>query len=235
MFLHIYTLLYLWYYTLPIELRVPYHKIIFVRNLLATMPEGPELRINSRFINNICKGVLFSGRPERSSVSKCSLVDWSSPRYSIRSESRGKELVLILQCQQEKDNQIRILFRFGMSGKFVFTPATMIPKHAHLKFHTLNGSLGCNNGDTKRKDGEEGSENVLSFVDVRRFGSWHVFPSGWGRDRGPDILDEYDAFRANVLESLDDPVFSRAICEVMMNQKFFNGVGNYLRAEVLFR
>jgi len=194
------------------------------------MPEGPELRMNSMFINNVCKGVFFSGRPVRSAVSKCTDIDWSSPKYSIRSESRGKELALLLQCQRNEDNQMRILFRFGMSGKFAITPATSIPKHAHLRFYTLD----CSYGDVKLKEAE-GIENVLSFVDTRRFGSWHVLPSGWGIDRGPDILDEYDAFRANVLLNLNAPVFSRAICEVMMNQKYFNGVGNYLRAEVLFR
>jgi endonuclease VIII-like 1 len=46
---------------------------------------------------------------------------------------------------------------------------------------------------------------------------------------------EYDAFRCNVLENLDDSAFNRPICEALLNQKYFNGVGNYLRAEILFR
>ena len=46
---------------------------------------------------------------------------------------------------------------------------------------------------------------------------------------------EYEAFRANVLENLEDSAFNRPICEAMLNQKFFNGIGNYLRAEILYR
>ena len=42
-------------------------------------------------------------------------------------------------------------------------------------------------------------------------------------------------FRENVLSNLSDSSFNRAICEVLLNQKFFNGIGNYLRAEILFR
>lgn len=42
-------------------------------------------------------------------------------------------------------------------------------------------------------------------------------------------------FRKNVLESLDDASFSKPICEVMLNQNYFNGIGNYLRAEILYR
>lgn len=45
----------------------------------------------------------------------------------------------------------------------------------------------------------------------------------------------YTDFRSNVVDNLDKPDFDKAICETMLNQKYFNGVGNYLRAEVLHR
>jgi len=57
----------------------------------------------------------------------------------------------------------------------------------------------------------------------------------WGVDRGPDPINEYAAFRDNILANLQKPEFKKPICQVMLNQKYFNGVGNYLRAEVLFR
>uniref|UniRef100_A0AAY5K5S3 Endonuclease VIII-like 1 DNA binding domain-containing protein n=2 Tax=Esox lucius TaxID=8010 RepID=A0AAY5K5S3_ESOLU len=41
--------------------------------------------------------------------------------------------------------------------------------------------------------------------------------------------------RENVLSNLNDRAFDRPICEVLLNQKYFNGIGNYLRAEILFR
>ena len=51
-------------------------------------------------------------------------------------------------------------------------------------------------------------------------------------DRGPDTVVEYKEFRQNVLDNLEDAAFNKAICETLLNQKYFNGIGNYLRAEV---
>lgn len=42
-------------------------------------------------------------------------------------------------------------------------------------------------------------------------------------------------FRENVLSNLSDKAFDRPICEALLNQKYFNGIGNYLRAEILYR
>ena len=39
----------------------------------------------------------------------------------------------------------------------------------------------------------------------------------------------------NVLKNLDKKVFDQPIHLVLMNQKYFNGIGNYLRAEILYR
>ncbi|KFR15936.1 Endonuclease 8-like 1, partial [Opisthocomus hoazin] len=41
--------------------------------------------------------------------------------------------------------------------------------------------------------------------------------------------------RENVLKNLGDKAFDKPICEALLNQKFFNGIGNYLRAEILYR
>ena len=105
-----------------------------------------------------------------------------------------------------------------MSGSFKLHSAQPeeIPKHAHLRFTTQDKKL------------------MLSFVDYRRFGRWHI-NEDWGADRGPDIIDEFADFRTNVVDNLDKADFDKAICETMLNQKYFNGVGNYLRAEVLYR
>ena len=46
---------------------------------------------------------------------------------------------------------------------------------------------------------------------------------------------EYKEFRSNILDSLEDKIFDKPLCEVMHNQKYFNGIGNYLRAEIIFR
>ncbi len=185
---------------------------------MTIMPEGPELYLNSHFVSRVCKDRVFSGGVVKSEVSKCCDLAYTSPRYTITSQARGKEVALTLQCLVNPENRARLLFRFGMSGKFSFGCASDPPKHSHLKFFT-----------------DEKPPKVLSFVDVRRFGSWRLKPEGWGGERGPDPIFEHEDFRQNVLESLDDSAFNRPICEALLNQKYFNGVGNYLRAEILFR
>ena len=69
---------------------------------------------------------------------------------------------------------------------------------------------------------------------MRGFGRW-TLTSEWSENRGPCILQERDQFRTHVLASLEARAFSKPICEVMLDQRYFNGVGNYLRAEALYR
>ena len=130
------------------------------------MPEGPELYKNSQMVNEVCKGRIFSGKIVKSAVStKNPDVKFPARDYTIHAESRGKEMALILtsldsDCKREglkkekdcEQKRLRILFRFGMSGKFTFGSIKEMHKHAHLNFYTKEKPL-----------------MVLSFVDVRRF------------------------------------------------------------------
>ena len=212
------------------------------------MPEGPELHISCLSINDCVKGLIFSGKILKSDVSKNPFIDWDQQFYKITAESRGKEMKLLLEeCSIDKKTKhvkipkkMSILFRFGMSGCFKLTTADEIPKHSHLRFVACKRftcifliilfivqrfyTTACN-----------GSIQVLSFVDPRRFGHWEVNAT-WGSDRGPCPILDYEKFRHNVVTNLEDPAFkNKAICEVLLNQKYFNGIGNYLRAEILFR
>ncbi|XP_013389919.1 endonuclease 8-like 1 [Lingula anatina] len=191
------------------------------------MPEGPELHLASHFVNEVCKGRVFAGPIVKSEVStKNPDIPWPAEAYTISATSRGKEVRLTLtstdtqktKSKKPKPNEsINILFRFGMSGKFQFTAVNEMHKHAHLNFFT-----------------RDEPKQVLSFVDYRRFGRWEVTDS-WGADRGPCVMFEYDKFRDNVLNNLKNAAFNKPICEALLNQKFFNGIGNYLRAEILYR
>ncbi|KAG9341239.1 hypothetical protein JZ751_019680 [Albula glossodonta] len=191
------------------------------------MPEGPELHLASLFVNRMCEGVVFTGAVEKSEVSKSPEVPFACDAYRISAKSRGKEVRLTLApikgegvVGRTKSGAVQpmdVVFRFGMSGYFRFTSVEELPKHAHLRFYT-----------------KEKPCRVLSFVDPRRFGRWQ--PNGtWQPDRGPCIMFEYQSFRDNVLQNLSDRAFDRPICEALLNQKYFNGIGNYLRAEILYR
>ncbi|XP_072349037.1 endonuclease 8-like 1 isoform X2 [Scyliorhinus torazame] len=198
------------------------------------MPEGPELHLASRFVNRVCSGTVFAGQVEKSAVSKNCEVPFKCDAYLISAVSRGKEVKLTLTPIKEEDGKedmkptatededrlpapMDVTFRFGMSGSFKLTNEDEVPKHAHLKFFTKGKPT-----------------QVLCFVDPRRFGSWEVNGT-WQSDRGPCVLLEYEKFRSNVLSNLPEKAFDKPICEALLNQKYFNGIGNYLRAEILFR
>lgn len=183
------------------------------------MPELPELHLSSSFVNAVGSQHVFSGKVFKSPVHKSADVSFSSTRYTITSHVRGKEMSLTLTPQDSaKSQSMRLLFHMGMSGQFHFTKRNDLHKHAHLSFFTADKPI-----------------MALSFVDVRRFGGWQVKQEGWGHDRGPDPIDEHEEFRKRIEESLGKPLFAKPICEVIMDQRYFNGIGNYLRAEILFR
>ena len=183
------------------------------------MPEGPELHIAARFINAAAARFKFGGLIEKSEVStKNPTVEWTATEYKIRAETRGKELKIHLEDSKSPSSKTHLLFRFGMSGCFKLAEASDLPNHAHLRFFTVGSTPAM----------------TLCFVDYRRFGRWEI-EGDWGKDRGPDPMFQYSDFRENVLNNLKNAVFNRPICEALLNQKFFNGIGNYLRAEILFR
>ncbi|NXB77083.1 NEIL1 Endonuclease, partial [Donacobius atricapilla] len=154
-----------------------------------------------------------------SAVGRGPEVPFRSEAYSISAVARGKELRLTLSALEPAAGPPAqdLVFRFGMSGSFRLSPAAELPRHAHLRFLT-----------------RESPPRALCFVDPRRFGSWRL-GDAWQPERGPCVVSEYRAFRENVLKNLDDRAFDKAICEVLLNQKYFNGIGNYLRAEILYR
>uniref|UniRef100_H3CSL4 Endonuclease 8-like 1 n=1 Tax=Tetraodon nigroviridis TaxID=99883 RepID=H3CSL4_TETNG len=182
------------------------------------MPEGPELHLASLYVNKMCQGLIFTGAVRKSEVSKAPDVPFTCEAYRITAASRGKEVKLTLTpMKSQGDQPMDIVFRFGMSGYFRLTTEDELPKHSHLRFYS-----------------NEEPCRVLSFVDTRSFGSWQ--PGGtWQPSRGPCVITEYKSFRSVLMRALSDRAFDRPVCEVLLNQKYFNGIGNYLRAEILFR
>jgi len=80
----------------------------------------------------------------------------------------------------------------------------------------------------------ENSDQILIYHDTMKLGSCSL-SSDWGDNRGCDPIDEHERFCIDVLNAIHLKLYDKEICEVLMNQKYFNGIGNYLRAEILFR
>jgi endonuclease VIII-like 1 len=177
------------------------------------MPELAELRLTADYINQVSQGLKFIG-VEKNPQHKGKDISIPFKRFRIYAKSRGKELMLIFS-DIDSVNEKTLRMTIGMSGHFKITNTANEPKHSHLKFYATDGV-------------------TLSFVDVRRFGNWKETDE-WSSNRGPDPTKEYEEFKKNIVDNMHKSVFKKPICEVLMNQGYFNGIGNYLRAEILYR
>ena len=184
------------------------------------MPEISEVRIMSEFINRRAGEVDYfhsiSKNPEHKS--KTNLILPFS-RFQLRADSRGKELRLRfidLDFKYEETSSRDMVFTMGMSGNWNYSNDVFsIPNHTHLRI--VDSKYG-----------------ILGLHDGRRFARWDW--RGWNPERGPDPDTEFDSFVDNIYKNIQtDRVFNKPVYEVLMNQKYFNGVGNYLRAEILGR
>jgi endonuclease VIII-like 1 len=181
------------------------------------MPELAEIKIMADYINEVSKDKHYTSISFSESAwdRNLGIVQPSDLQiFSMSAESRGKELMLRLI--QGEETFMKISFSMGMSGNWLLVPATVAPpKHTHLKFNAIGGDSLC-------------------LVDVRRFARWKISQS-WSVSRGPCPFHEFDAFKQNIEANLHRREFDKPIHLVLMNQKYFNGIGNYLRAEILFR
>jgi len=177
------------------------------------MPELAELKLTADYINSASGNIKYVG-VEKSPVHKGTEIDIPFTKFTIVAESRGKELLLWFK-DFNSDKFMTLQMTMGMSGHFQVTNTGQEPKHAHLKFF--------------RKDG-----TTLSFVDVRRFGNWKQGIT-WKANRGPDPTAEPREFFLNIMTNLTNKAFKKPLYEVLMNQQWFNGIGNYLRAEIVYR
>jgi endonuclease VIII-like 1 len=119
--------------------------------------------------------------------------------------SRGKELML------EFTNH-NYVFTMGMSGNWTSVAKIEdIPKHTHFYIETTGP--------------------IICMVDPRRFAKWKI--GEFNPDRGPDLMSRnYDKF---LWTKLEDKIFSKPLYDIMLDQRYFNGLGNYIRSEVIYR
>ena len=177
------------------------------------MPELAELKLTADYVNYSSTGASYVAI-KKNPNHKCDNVNVPFKKFRITAESRGKELMLTF-TDKYSNGSVTLQMTMGMTGHFAVTNTGDEHKHAHLKFF--------------REDG-----TTLSFVDVRRFGKWKQGVS-WKANRGPDPTTEPREFFLNIMTNLTNKALKKPLYEALMNQKYFNGIGNYLRAEIIYR
>ena len=177
------------------------------------MPELAEVRIMSEFINEVAEGRIFRNiRKSTISKVKTSIRNPYEDLFRVEASSRGKELRL--EFISRDGNKTPRTFSMGMSGHWQIVLTGNEPKHAHFMMDSTDG-------------------HTLCLVDVRRFAKWKW--SDWNTGRSPDPTKEFPEFVDKIRKNIDHKHFQVPICAALMNQNFFNGIGNYLRSTILYK
>lgn len=181
------------------------------------MPELAELRLTADFVNQSVANRSFVST-WKNPVHKLADLNLepllqNDEEFTIQAISRGKELKL--QIIPQESVPFPIIFTLGMGGHFSYNQISERTKHTHFSFLSSDG------------------ESELEFVDVRRFGRWKI--SDWNPDRSPDLTTETASWQQNIMQNLGHKDFKRPFYEWLMNQRWINGYGNYLRAELCQR
>ncbi len=179
------------------------------------MPEGPEVRKTADWLKSniggcVVRSVDFAGRFTKKPIER---LEELKNAKCVGVRCRGKVIVL------DFDNDVSAISTLGMSGKWT----RLEEKHAALRF-------GCELPPTR---------GILPvyYVDQRRFGDFKVVDTRAATSRldelGWDALQDpegYGKARVRVMKYAKKP-----ISEVLLNQDVFAGVGNYIRAEAMYR
>lgn len=178
------------------------------------MPELTEVKIMSDFINDKSRNVRFDKIWHVAKGNSASPFEYYH-KFNLNATSNGKELILTLY--NRVGEELKIWIFMGMSGNWKYVPTS---EWNDTKFIRM------------RIDDETDHSLILygGFMGPK----YSVGKKFSGTKRGPDPIKEFYNFKLNVLDSLDKKIFDMPICEVLLNQEYFNGIGNYLRSTILY-
>lgn len=198
------------------------------------MPEGPEAKIfaydiRKRFLGKYLLEIVNTGNNK-----KHNLQDWDGipkPIRLIDVFSIGKKVILKLGVGEPRDTktfkkrkgEYYIMAEFGFSGKFLLKRSD----HSDLKF--LFGTSG------KCGDCEIWITEPLYFDDSMKWGGIRIYRdlTEGLKNVGIDLFT--DPGSELWLETLrSERNGNKQIGKFLLDQKPFAGVGNYIRAEVLY-
>lgn len=177
------------------------------------MPEGPELKIMSNYINHNSRDRIFTKLyyvEKGNNPVDSNLIE----NFKVESVSNGKELILKIY---NDDSNFNFSVFMGMSGNWLFTPTKTWSERSFTRM---------------RLDTTDGNSLLLYGLYM---GPKYRLGSFTGVKRGPDPTKDFDKFKDNILSNLGSKVFDKPICEALLDQKYFNGIGAYLTSEIVGR
>ena len=178
------------------------------------MPEGPEVKRNTDFLNRQLSGKMF----ESFSI--------MSGRYERHGPFKGYDEML---------NRLLIVSEVCCKGKFIYFKF----QDGSSLWCTLGMSAAWQKSKTKHSRfcikttyGDE-----VFFNDIRNFGTLKYVTSEKDLKNklstlGPDVLSSY--VDTELFKSRLDKKPKWSIAKALMNQSVVSGIGNYLKAEILY-
>lgn len=178
------------------------------------MPEGPEVKTTTTFLKlyegkTLTKLTVLSGRYTKKTIHNINNPSWNLPLTLDSVDCKGKFIYFSFA------EGVHFFSTLGMTGIW----SNSSSKYSRIKL--------------------EFSEDVspLYFNDMRNFGTFKIILTKKELDKklktlGPDILGNdipLENFKAQFLKKGE-----KTIAEQIMNQSVISGVGNYLKAEILY-
>ncbi len=207
------------------------------------MPEAVEIAIISEYLNKNWKGktIIGLGWDKKSKFNKrppkgLDLV--KLPCIVICVCSRGK--LIIIECSDKDKKTIYMISQLGMEGKWTRKKGNH--SNFQIRFGKVSNGLCIMN-------------NRYFFDDARHFGHFNIYNTmkDVSKNHGPCLLlsallkegilikknlrpyqtvATFDVFKKKILNKR---IKNNQICDYLMKQKYTSGIGNYLRAEVIYR
>lgn len=181
------------------------------------MPEGPEVRktadwLKSRVVGCVVRSVKAAGRFAKKPIAR---LEELKGHKCVGARCRGKVIVL------DFEGELSAVSTLGMSGHWTSLPEKHIALTLGLELPPTRGIL------------------PVYFADQRHFGDFRVMSEREATSRldklGWDALQDPGGYGKVRIRALKYMKKATPVCEVMLDQEVFAGVGNYVRAEAMHR
>ncbi len=214
------------------------------------MPEGPEVKLVATWLNELCTGKHLDPENPVQWDSKSRYAKKSGPPgYELLTDKtkflieevriKGKHIFFVVTSPNQGSNIIYLHSHLGMEGKWV------------LDSHHLPNGVSRPNSKDKSYARREHSNLFLNFLDLstgnnklyfndsRHFGAFDVMTEEQYQKKikaiGPDLLSEEVSLDQWSSVIKRKRIARKQICDFLMEQKYFSGIGNYLKSEILYR
>ena len=184
------------------------------------MAGQPEIRIMTDFFNSkVKKSVVCDVRMIQTKTVKETSDRVKEQKWNVSSTSRGKEIKVIFQNDQDKHELLVHFFKGGV-WEWYENDDEVKKNPNYERDHRFSIHF------------EDGT--IMSHQDQFHQSHWK-WSDKWGNYRSPDIVTENNPWRKHMFDHRKKLRVDRPIFEMMLHPWFFNGVNNFTRSEILCR